>query len=192
MEGSISTFSSRWAPFPPLLPLLPSPSPSTIHFSTAPDLPGRVGAQLTHRSEEAIEADEAPHQIRRGIEHWRRRAKCSSSSRRWSRVPDRASRTSPTPSVSPTHPPGAHGHTTAVPPRYASASCHPFSPDRSAPLRCVVLVRRLVRFGRTGSAGRIRGGTNYARYASRVLCCVVLCYVAAYALDFVGVRFVAF
>jgi len=150
MEGSISTFSSRWAPFPPLLPLLPSPSPSTIHFSTAPDLPGRVGAQLTHRSEEAIEADEAPHQIRRGIEHWRRRAKCSSSSRRWSRDPDRASRTSPTPSVSPTHPPGAHGHTTAVPPRHASASFHPFPPDRSVPLRCVVvLLRRLVRFGRT-------------------------------------------
>lgn len=162
---------------PFLSPSSPSPltlSPSTIHFSTAPDLPRRVGAQLTHRSEEAIEADEAPQQIRRGIEHRRRSAKCSSSSRRWSRDPDRASRTSPTPSVSPTHPPGAHGHTTAVPPRYASASFHPFPPDRSAPLRCVVvLVRRLVQFGRTGSAGRIRGGTNCVRYASRVLCCVV-------------------
>ncbi|OEL20653.1 Trans-cinnamate 4-monooxygenase, partial [Dichanthelium oligosanthes] len=56
--------------------------------------------------------------IRLGIDHRRRRAKCSSSSRRWSRDPDRASRTSPTASASPTPPPGAHGRTTRAPPRH--------------------------------------------------------------------------
>lgn len=59
------------------------------------------------------------------------RAKCSSSSRTWSRDPDRASRTSPTPSASPTPPPGAPGRTTAAPPRYFALA--PSAPPASRP-----------------------------------------------------------
>jgi hypothetical protein len=117
---TISPLYSRWAPlsagFP--FPFLPCPRPRRLF--PAPDLPRRVGAQSTHRRGEPIEADQASRrEIWRGADHQRRRAKCSSFSRRWSRDPDRASRTSPTPSASPTPPLGAHGRTTAEAPGYA-------------------------------------------------------------------------
>jgi hypothetical protein len=109
---------------PHSVPVSPSPScpvPAlAVYSSPAPDLPRRVGAQSTHRRGEPIEADQASRrEIWRGADHQRRRAKCSSFSRRWSRDPDRASRTSPTPSASPTPPLGAHGRTTAEAPGYA-------------------------------------------------------------------------
>ena len=93
-----------------------------------------------------------------------------------------------------THPPGVHGHTTAVPPRYASASFHPFPPDRSDPpldvsLFCFVDWRgsaELVPLVEFGEERAVNGmlGVHFAVW--------FMCYVAAYALDFVGVRSVAF
>lgn len=114
----------RWVPLVPVSPSPSHPTPLAAPIRPPPRIYLAASARgpATHRPGETIEADQAlRREILLGSDHRRHRAKCSSSSRRWSRDPDRASRTSPTPSATPTPPPGAHGRTTAATPRYAPA-----------------------------------------------------------------------
>jgi hypothetical protein len=115
----------------------PSTSPEAAS-SSSPDLPRR----LPHRPPTASggrRSGKARHQAEnRGESRRGSRAKCSSFSRTWSRDPDRASRTSPTPLASPTPPPGAPGRTTAAPPRYPRLPSRP-RPDRLDPHRACEL-----------------------------------------------------